>query len=146
MIDPKTKGTKVPPPALPPNENERLESLRALHLLDTPLEERFDRITRIAKKTMNTPIAVISLVDKERQWFKSIQGLGDIETARAVSFCGHAILRNETMVVTDATRDTRVFDSPLVTGPPHIRFYMGQPIRSPQNMNIGVLCHRHQTA
>ena len=130
----------MPPPALPPNEEERLESLKALRLLDTPLEERFDRITRLAKKALNTPIAVISLVDRDRQWFKSSAGLDDTETSRAVSFCGHAILRDETMVVTDAAVDQRVFDSPLVTGPPHIRFYMGHPIKSPQNNNIGVLC------
>ncbi len=134
------KGLNVPPPALPPNENERLESLKALHLLDTPLEERFDRITRLAKKALNAPIVVISLVDKDRQWFKSVHGLEETETPRTVSFCGHAILRDETMIVTDATTDRRVFDSPLVTGPPHIRFYMGQPIRSQQNLNIGVLC------
>jgi len=130
----------MPAAALPPDEKERLLSLRALQQLDTPLEERFDRLTRLAKMVMHVPIAVISLVDEDRQWFKSCIGLDVAETPRTVSFCGHAILRDEIMVVTDATTDPRVLDSPLVTGPPHIRFYVGQPLLSSQNHKIGTLC------
>jgi diguanylate cyclase (GGDEF)-like protein len=130
----------MPVPKLPPNEKDRLESLRALKLLETPSEERFNRITRIARKSFNTPIAVISLVDKDRLWFKSTQGLAETETSRAASFCGHAILQDETMVVTDALSDPRVCDSALVKGKPHFRIYMGHPIKSPKNEPIGTLC------
>ncbi|MEK7270048.1 MAG: sensor domain-containing diguanylate cyclase [Planctomycetota bacterium] len=127
-------------PPLPPDEKERLAALRKLGLLDTPAEDRFDRITRIAKRMFGTPVAYLALVDAERQWFKSIQGLDAVETTRGVSFCGHAILKEEPTLIPDARKDARFSDNPLVTGPPHIRFYAGQPLKGPSGHRIGTLC------
>ena len=112
-------------PEIPPNESQRLAALRALGVLDTPPEERFDRLTRIATRAFNVPIALVSLVDGERQWFKSCQGLGSQETSREVSFCGHAILDPAVLVVSDAFNAERFCDNPLVVGDPGIRFYAG---------------------
>src|SRR5438270_10055720 len=117
------------PPALPADEPERLAALQALHVLDTPPEERFDRITRVARRLFGVPIALISLVDARRQWSKSRQGLDLPEAAREVSFCGHAILGDEVFVVPDARQDPRFAANPLVTSEPHVRFYAGQPLR-----------------
>ncbi|HYF58725.1 MAG TPA: sensor domain-containing diguanylate cyclase [Burkholderiaceae bacterium] len=125
---------------MPPNEALRLASLRGLHVLDTPAEERFDRVTRLARSLFDVSIAVVSLVDSERQWFKSIQGLDAAETPRDVSFCGHAILSDEIFEVQDATQDERFHDNPLVTGPPDIRFYAGCPLKSPRGELVGTLC------
>ncbi|MGH7205018.1 MAG: response regulator [Nitrospiraceae bacterium] len=127
-------------PALPPDEPKRLAILRELHILDTPAEERFDRITRLAQRLFDVPIVLISLVDATRQWFKSRQGLSVSETARDISFCGHAILHESAMVVPDAQLDPRFADNPLVTGEPHIRFYAGQPLASPDGRKLGALC------
>jgi signal transduction histidine kinase len=127
-------------PPLPANETERLAALRALRLLDTPAEERFDRITRTARDLFGVPIALISLVDAGRQWFKSRQGLAATETPRAISFCGHAILGDAAFVVSDARNDERFADNPLVTGAPHIRFYAGMPLNSTDGRKIGTLC------
>lgn len=127
-------------PPLPPDEAERLASLRALGLLDTPPEERFDRITRIARTLFDVPIAAISLVDADRQWFKSRQGLGAEQTPREVSFCGHAILGSELFEIPDATRDERFRDNPLVAGEPNLRFYAGAPLSAPDGRRIGTLC------
>lgn len=129
---------KTPP--LPPDETSRQASLAALHILDTPMEERFERITRLAKRSFNVPIVAISLIDNSRQWFKSVQGLPVNETPRDVSFCGHAILDNDTMVVLDAMLDPRFHDNPLVTGDPSIRFYAGCPVHAPDGAAIGTLC------
>ncbi|MHC4920452.1 MAG: GGDEF domain-containing protein [Planctomycetota bacterium] len=127
-------------PTTPPDENKRLASLRRLQLLDTPAEERFDRITRIARRALGTEIALVSLVDESRQWFKSAQGLNAAETKRDVSFCGHAILGDDTFVVADARADERFADNPLVTGDPRIRLYAGQPLHAPDGPRIGTLC------
>ena len=127
-------------PGTPENESERLASLKRLNILDTPVEERFDRITRLARRTLNAPIAMVSLVDEDRQWFKSCQGLEVTETDRAVSFCGHAILDDATLIVTDASKDPRFSDNPLVVGDPLIRYYAGRPIRSPDGYRIGTIC------
>jgi diguanylate cyclase (GGDEF)-like protein len=127
-------------PRIPPNEEQRLASLQRLNILDTPAEGRFDRIARLARKSLNTPIALVSLVDRDRQWFKSCQGLDTIQTPRAISFCGHAILGNDTFVVTDALHDPRFCDNPLVVGEPAIRFYAGRPIHSPEGFTIGTIC------
>jgi diguanylate cyclase (GGDEF)-like protein len=127
-------------PATPANEVERLHVLRALAILDTQAEERFDRLTRIATRMFNVPISLVTLVDSNRQWFKSRMGLEVEETSRDISFCGHAILGNEAFVVNDASKDPRFFDNPLVTGVPHIRFYAGQPIRTTHGFKIGTLC------
>ena len=127
-------------PPLPLNETQRLMSLHSLRLLDTPAEERFDRITRMAIRMFGVETCLISLVDSNRQWFKSKQGLEACETSREVSFCGHAILDEDVFVVGDAAADPRFEDNPLVTGEPHIRFYAGCPVRSPDGLRIGTLC------
>lgn len=134
------KETRMREPTTPPDEAQRLQSLVSLNILDTPAEERFDRITRLARRTLNVSIAAISLVDRDRQWFKSAQGLDVAETDRAVSFCGHAIHGDATFVVPDATRDERFADNPLVVGGPEIRAYVGRPIKSPDGHRIGTLC------
>lgn len=127
-------------PAIPANEVERLHVLRALALLDTEEEERFDRLTRVATRMFNVPIALVTLVDSNRQWFKSCMGLPVKETPRDISFCGHAILGNDTFIIPDASKDSRFVDNPLVTSDPHIRFYAGRPICTTHGFKIGTLC------
>lgn len=127
-------------PALPPNEAERLASLRRMALLGTPDEAAFDRITRTAQRLFAVPIALISLVDLNRQWFKSCIGLPVRETSRDVSFCGHAILGRELFIIPDATQDPRFADNPLVIGEAEIRFYAGKVIRNAEGHAIGTLC------
>lgn len=127
-------------PPLSPDEPFRLQALRKAGHLDTPIEERFERITRLAQRLLGVPIAAISLVDADRQWFKSIQGLNTTETSRAVSFCGHAILDSRVMVVPDARVDERFASNPLVTGEPRVVFYAGCPIQSEDGCNIATLC------
>ncbi len=127
-------------PTQPSNETRRLEVLRGLGLLDTAGEERFDRITRTATRLFGVPIALVTLVDDCRQWFKSKQGLEMAETPRDISICGHAILGSGALVVEDALLDPRFADNPLVTGPPYIRFYAGFPLKGPENLNLGTLC------
>lgn len=127
-------------PMAPADEALRLETLRSLKVLDTPKEDRFDRVTRLAKRLFNVPIALISLVDENRQWFKSCQGLDASETSRDISFCGHAILGGEILLVEDALLDERFRDNPLVIGEPRIRFYAGCPLRAPNGIKLGTLC------
>jgi len=127
-------------PEIPECERQRLQALYAMNVLDTLSEERFDRITRLASHLFNVPIALVSLVDENRQWFKSSCGLGTSETPRNISFCGHAILSDEVMVVNDALQDPRFADNPLVTRDPKIRFYAGYPLHSSNGYRIGVLC------
>lgn len=127
-------------PPLPPDETARLLSLHSLRILDTPAEDRFDRITRMAKRMFGVETCLVSLVDSHRQWFKSKQGLTACETPREISFCGHAILSSDIFVVEDASDDPRFADNPLVTAPPALRFYAGCPIRGPQGYHVGTLC------
>lgn len=127
-------------PAIPANERQRLKALRDMKVLDTPAEERFDRVTRLAKQVFATQIALVSLVDENRQWFKSRQGLDAAETPRDISFCGHAILDDKIMVVNDAVKDERFCDNPLVCGSPNIRFYAGYPLAAPDGSRVGTLC------
>ena len=127
-------------PEIPQNEKERLEKLKSLNILDTVPEERFDRLTRLAKKIFNTPIALVSLVDDDRQWFKSCLGLEASQTPRDISFCGHAILGDDIFLVNNALEDERFKDNPLVTGEPHIRFYAGVPLFYSDNIKLGTLC------
>jgi len=127
-------------PPIPSNEDERLDALRDLGVLDTPSEERFDRISQFARSEFDTPIALVTLVDHDRQWFKSNVGLDVPETPRDVSFCGHAILEKDVLVVPDTKLDERFHDNPLVTGAPNIRFYAGAVLRSPEGAALGTLC------
>lgn len=125
---------------LPKNEEERLALLRGMNILDTPIEERFERITRIVCRSLNVPISAISLVDQNRQWFKSIQGLNVSETPRSIAFCSHAILQEDPLIIGDATQDERFYDNPLVVNDPAIRFYAGIPLSVGNNIKIGTLC------
>lgn len=127
-------------PPTPVDELLRLETLRNLKILDTDPEERFDRVTRLARRIFGTPIALVSLVDSDRQWFKSRQGLDAEQTPRDVSFCGHAILNDDVMVVEDAHDDARFADNPLVMSDPSIRFYAGYPLNAPDGSKVGTLC------
>ncbi|MDH3460804.1 MAG: GAF domain-containing protein, partial [Burkholderiaceae bacterium] len=127
-------------PDTPANEPVRLAALCALDMLDTPAEERFDRITRVAQRHFGVQIALVSLVDADRQWFKSRQGLAALETPRDVSFCGHAILSEDVFYVPNALQDPRFADNPLVTGGPEIRLYAGAPLRAPGGERVGTLC------
>ena len=125
---------------LPPDEHARLQALYALELLDTPAEERFDSVARLAAEIFQVPMAFVSLIDRERQWMKSRVGLTVCETSREISFCSHAILGEEALVIPDTHRDPRFSGNPLVTGEPHVRFYAGQPLRGPGGQKIGTLC------
>jgi len=127
-------------PPMPVDENMRLMSLHSLRILDTQPEERFDRLTRMAQRIFNVDICLVSLVDSQRQWFKSKQGLDVCETSRSISFCGHTILQDDVFVVPDASKDDRFADNPLVTTPPSIRFYAGAPIHGPDGYRVGTLC------
>lgn len=127
-------------PAKPALEDERMHALHALNILDTQPEERFDRLTRLARRLFDVPIALVSLVDSNRQWFKSCQGLAITETPRDVSFCAHAILSDQILMIPDAGSDERFQDNPLVTGEPKIRFYAGCPLKVGNGSNVGTLC------
>jgi len=127
-------------PDMPRNEETRLETLRSLEILETSSEERFDRLTRLARRMFNVPIALVSLVDENRQWFKSCMGLTASETPRDISFCGHAILGEDIFLIEDASKDERFSDNPLVTDPPNIRFYAGCPLKHLDGSKLGTLC------
>ncbi len=127
-------------PCFPENENERLFVLHSLNVLDTHSVEKLDRVTRLAAKYFGVSIALISLIDRERQWFLSRSGLDARETPRNISFCGHAILQRDALVVPDTATDPRFFDNPLVTGGPKIGFYAGQPLLSLDGLPLGTLC------
>ncbi len=127
-------------PEIPKDEAARISALKSLNILDTVTEENFDRITRMASKVFSVPVALVSLIDTDRQWFKSAVGLEARETPRDISFCGHAILGDDIFVVPDTLEDKRFVDNPLVTNDPGIRFYAGCPLRSVNHSKIGTLC------
>ncbi|MHC4776372.1 MAG: PP2C family protein-serine/threonine phosphatase, partial [Planctomycetota bacterium] len=127
-------------PPFPADEAERLSDLRALNILDSPPEDRFDRLVRLAAAVFGVPIAYVALIDADRQWFKAKCGLTTDETGRNVSFCGHAILQDEPLVIPDASVDRRFRDNPLVVGEPYLRFYAGCPLSGPGGHKVGTFC------
>lgn len=131
-------GGFIPAPT-PANEAQRVGVLHDLRILDTPPEERYDRIVRLAAQLFDMPIAYISLVDRDRQWFKSRTGVDTEETPRNISFCGHAIMQDEALVVPNALEDQRFAGNPMVLGEPFVRFYAGHPVRA-AGEKIGTLC------
>jgi diguanylate cyclase (GGDEF)-like protein len=127
------------PAPTPKDESARIATLHLLRILDTQPEERFDRLTRMARRLFGVPIATVTLIDTDRQWFKSKAGFCLSQTPRNVSFCGHAILGDGVMAVPDARQDDRFHDNPLVTGDLNIRFYAGCPLKVGDH-NVGTLC------
>src|SRR5439155_18727479 len=142
FVDRNLKQTTILNPApRPSNEAERLTALRAYDILDTPAEEAFDDLTRLAAQVCDAPIALVCLVDEERQWFKSKVGLEISETPRDLAFCAHAVCQRDLFVVEDTAADKRFADNPFVVGAPHIRFYTGMPLNAPEGGHaIGTLC------
>ncbi|MBI1185620.1 GAF domain-containing protein [bacterium] len=129
------------PPVVPNNERERLKALRKLEILDTEAEREFDQLVELASQICGTPISLISLIDDERQWFKSKIGLKDSQTPRDLSFCGHAINEPDVpFIIEDAHNDERFYDNPYVTGDPFISFYAGVPIKTSEGLALGTLC------
>lgn len=130
---------KAPP--IPENEEQRLEAVHKLDLLDTDPEERFDRICELTTTLLQTPIAYLSLIAGEKQFYKATCGMGDMrETPRSLSFCAHTVYLDETLIVEDATGDERFFDNPYVSGEPGVRFYMGQPLHTLDGHCVGTFC------
>ena len=126
---------------IPENDKERICALNGLELLDTASEERFDCLTKEAVKRFSVPISTITLVDKDREWFKSAQGLSTREGPRDISFCGHALMSQVVLIIEDTLADPRFADNPMVKGEPFIRFYAGKSLYDrDSNLPIGVFC------
>jgi len=126
---------------IPKNEEERLVAVHNLAILDTEPEKGFDDITKEVKEKLNVPISTLTIIDKDREWFKSKQGITKTEGKREVSFCGHALLATEIFIIEDTLKDDRFKDNPMVVGDPHIRFYAGISLRDYKTkLPVGVLC------
>ena len=125
---------------VPPDEAQRLAALRSYNILDSPPEPAFDRLTRLGAKVFSAPIVLVSLIDANRQWFKSCYGLSASETGRDISFCSHAILSAEPLIIKDASADPRFAENPFVTGDPWVRFYAGAPLITPGGARVGTFC------
>ncbi|OHA15055.1 MAG: hypothetical protein A3H57_02200 [Candidatus Taylorbacteria bacterium RIFCSPLOWO2_02_FULL_43_11] len=125
---------------LPTNEKERLESLKNMGILDSQPEERFDKYTKEAAFRLHVPISTISIIDADREWYKSCFGIKDKEGRRDVSFCGHAMLNREIFIVENTLEDERFKDNPAVVGAPFIRFYAGISLHNSDGFPIGVFC------
>lgn len=125
---------------IPHNDAQRLQALRDLLILDTPAEQRFDRIVNFAANEFDVPVSMIALIDENRNWFKARFGVEVCEAPRETSFCGHAIHSNGIFVVEDALGDERFSDNPFVMGQPFIRFYAGAPLTLPSGLAMGTLC------
>ena len=125
---------------VPENEDDRLAALKAYAILDTPPEESFDRITRIAATALEVPIAFVTFIERERVWFKSARGVDLNACARQGAFCALTIVQDAPLIVQDATQDPRFEQNPFVAGPAGIRFYAGAPLRTARGMNLGTLC------
>lgn len=132
----------VKTPPIPTYDKKRVQALRDLLILDTEPEERFNQLVNFVAGEFDVPIALISLVEEHRQWFKARVGLDACETSRDVSFCAHGLDLGEDhfLLIEDALEDERFHDNPLVTGPPHIRFYCGAPLLMPSGLSMGMLC------
>src|ERR1700761_1982340 len=121
-------------------EQERLSELQSFNILDTPSEKEFDEIVQLASLICETPMSLITLIDKDRQWFKSKIGVEGTETSRDIAFCNYAIQDDHLMMVENATKDRRFADNPMVTGDPNVRFYAGMPLISSSGYKLGTLC------
>src|SRR5690606_14647527 len=121
-------------------EDARIATLRSLDILDSLPEERFDRITRLCRRLFDVPVALVSLLDDDRQWFRSAHGMFQAEVPRSASFCAHAILGDDVFVVPDTLADDRFRDNPMVAGQPYIRFYAGYPLTVSNDLKLGTLC------
>lgn len=126
---------------IPADENKRLEAVRKLNILNTAPEARFDELTKTAIKRFNVAISTITVIDEEREWYKSCQGMHSSSELREISFCGHAMFSNEIFIVENTLKDERFADNPMVVGPPYIRFYAGVAIHEKESgQPIGVFC------
>jgi GAF domain-containing protein len=132
--------TTYTPAPIPADEEERLKALKALNILDTVPEERFDRITKLATVLFSIPISTVTLVDSRREWYKSCQGLPVREGERAISFCGYTVLGDEPLIIPDAKEDPRFAGNPMVISSPFIRFYAGVPLKSADGKRVGAFC------
>ncbi|TPG42619.1 sensor domain-containing diguanylate cyclase [Sphingomonas koreensis] len=122
------------------DDDARVAALRRLDVLDTAIEEPFEKIVTLVRTVLAVPMATVTLVDRDRQWFKAKRGIDRTETPRSASFCTHTIAQREPMIIEDARSDPRFADSPLVVGPPFVRSYAGIPLRTPEGYNVGALC------